>query len=114
MGIPSDQSSQMLAPIGGGSAPVATQRLAGTGTTESNNATALTPLALATLYNGAGSIRVSFRGSTGIAGAVATTDLLIAAYARFDWYVTPDTDIVYVEAGDAASAYECWVWSSSP
>lgn len=114
MGIPSDQSSQILAPVGGGSAPVATQRIANTGTTEANNATALTPLSMATLQAGAASIRVSFRGATGVVGAVATTDLLIPAGGRFDWYVTPDTDIVYVEAGDGASAYECWVWSSSP
>lgn len=89
------------------------QRLGNTGTTEANNATALTVGSMATLVVGATSIRISMRTATGGASQVATTSLLLPANGRIDWLVEAETKIVYVEAGDAASAYECWVWTSS-
>lgn len=113
-GSKTEDACTIYAPIGGGSAPRAEQRISGTGTTEANSATALTLGAKATLMNGANSIRVSFRAATGVATAVATTSLLIGSYGRFDWDVTDETDFVYVEAGDGASTFECWIWTSSP
>jgi hypothetical protein len=107
------KSSALVAPIGGGSAPEAEQRIANTGTTEANNSTALRIGEFATLKNGANAIRVSFRSATGVSTAVATTSLLLGPYERFDWYVKYETQFVYAEAGDGASAYECWVWHSS-
>lgn len=89
--------------------------LSGTGTAEDSNITPLTGGCYATLKAGAASLRVRFLGEASVAGAVATTDLLIAANERYDWVVEPKkTDFVYVEAGDGAAAYEAWVWTSSP
>lgn len=107
-------SSEMLAPVGGGTAPNAEQLLSGTGTTESNNSTVLGTQRMATLKVGNASIRVSFRAATGAADQVALDSMLLQAGERFDWYVMPDTCVVYAQAGDAVSAYQAWVWNSSP
>lgn len=105
-----DVAATMLAPFG--SAPRAEQRLANTGTTESTNATAMTAGAMATLKVGSAAIRVNFGSAT--APTVATTDLIIGAYSQFDWKVEPGSAFVSIEAADGASAYEAWLWMSSP
>ncbi len=94
-------------------APVELQRLAGTGTAESSNAVALQAGIYATLKVGATAIRVTFTKAVGLATRVATTDLVIGAYERFDWVVREDTKVVYCEAADGLAAYEAWVWNSS-
>ena len=98
---------------GDASAPFLPDRLAGTGTTEDHNTTALKVGAMATLLCGDTAVRFSLRTDTGGSTQVATTDRILAANQRFDWIVTKDTAVVYVEASDGSSAYECWVWSSS-
>lgn len=107
------KAAAVAAPIGGGDAPRAAQRLANTGTTESHNSTLLALNEMATIMVGAAAIRVSFRAATAGATQVATTDPIIPAYGRFDWLVTPLTACVYVEAADGSAAYEAHVWSSS-
>lgn len=102
------------APQGGQTFPLASDRLAGTGTTEDHNTTALNIGEMATLYVGNVAVRVSFRSATGGSTQVATTDLVVGANDRFDWLVKPQTRVVYVEAADGSSAYECWVWQSNP
>jgi len=104
----------MLAPVGDGTAPNAEQLLTGTGTTEASNATVLGIQRMATIKVGNSSVRISFRAATGGTAQVATTSLLLQAGERFDWYVTNDTKFAYVEAGDAVSLYQAWVWNSSP
>lgn len=86
-------------------------RLAGTGTTEATNTTALGPGCLATLMVGAEAIRINFGAAT--APTVATTDLIVPAYGRFDWTVEAQSCFVSIEAADGAAAYEAWVWTSS-
>lgn len=104
----------MNGPVGGGSFPRAYDRLANTGTTEDSNAAKLPEGAMATILVGAAAVRFSLRATLAAATQVATTDPIIPAYGRFDWTVTPDTTVIYVEAADGSSAYEAWVWSSSP
>jgi len=94
-------------------APIQTQLLAGTGTTEAHNATALVMGGAATLQAGENAIRVSFRSAAGGAAQVATTSMRIAAGTSVNWYVTKYDQHVYVEAADGASAYEAWVWTSN-
>lgn len=101
-------------PPSGASAPTADQRLAGTGTTEATNATALTSGAMATLKVGAVAVRVAFLGSAGGGSAVVATDLALSPYDRIDWIVQSGKDAhVAIEAADGTSAYEAWVWTSS-
>jgi hypothetical protein len=115
MGLPTDQASEMIVPSGDATAPYDEQRLANTGTTESSNATGLVVGSMATLVVGGVAVRVRWRGSAGLATQVATTQQIVPAYGRIDWTVLKGkSEYVYVEAADAASAYEAWVWSSSP
>lgn len=113
MSFTANDSSRILAPAADSSAPRAEQRLANTGTTESSNSTALSVGCMATLCVGATAIRVTFRTSTGLSTQVAATNRIIPAYGSYDWYVTNDTKVVYIEAADSASAYEAHVWTSS-
>lgn len=92
----------------------APQRLAGTGTTEASNSTALQMGKKGTLLVGAGTVRIVFRSAGGVAASVATTSPLIPAGALVEWDVDSFTKHVYCEAGDGSSAYEAWVWTSSP
>ena len=108
-----NQSATLLAPDSAASAPRSEQRLAGTGTTEATNATALTVNAFASITVGAAPIRIVFRSVTGTGSNVATTNRTIGAYATYDWLVESGTDFVAIEAADGASAYEAWVWTSS-
>ena len=94
--------------------PLGPDRLAGTGTTEDSTASLMTNGRFATLLAGDTAIRFTLRGTVGVAGQVATTDRILAANQRFDWTVTDGTAGVYVEAADGSSAYEAWVWQSSP
>ena len=109
-----DDASVVYAPVGGGTAPRAKQNLSGTGTTEAHNSTLMSVGAQATLLVGGAAIRFSHRAAAGASTQVATSDTLLAAGARFDWKVTPETTVVYVEAGDGSASYEAWVWQSSP
>jgi hypothetical protein len=103
-----------IRPPSGATAPTQAQRLAGTGVTEAASATALTGGAVATLLVGGTSIRLAFGGAALGVGSVATTDLVIGANYRFDWYVQADSDaFIAIEAADGATAYEAWVWTSS-
>lgn len=103
----SDVASNMYAP----SALHLETRLAGTGTTEATNTTALGAGCLATVMVGAAAIRINFGSVTG--PTVATTDLIVPAYGRFDWTVEAESCFVSIEAADGAAAYEAWVWTSS-
>lgn len=114
MGNPSDLHDEQYAPVGGGTFPRAADIISGTGTTEDSNATALNVGSYATLLVGASSVRVSFRKLTAQPDQVATTAPLLPAGAKFDWFVTDDTKVLYAQAGDGASAYEAWLWQSSP
>lgn len=106
-----DVAAVMYAPYGSGAR--AEQRLAGTGTTEATNATALTRGHMATLMVSASvGVRVNFGSAT--APGCATTDLAVGPSMRFDWTVEPETAFVSIEAEDGSSAYEAWVWTSSP
>ncbi len=103
-----------MRPPSGANAPTADQHLAGTGTTEATNATALTAGAMATIKVGAVAVRVKFLGSAGGGSAVAITDLALAPYDRIDWIVQTGKDAhVAIEAADGTSAYEAWAWTSS-
>lgn len=92
--------------------PSDTVRLAGTGTTESTTATALTVGSFASILVGANSVRIVWSSAT--AGTVATTSPLLPGGSKVDWLVTYGRQFVTIEAGDATSAYEAWVWQSSP
>lgn len=100
-----------MRPPSGASAPTAAQRLANTGTAESENATALTVGEMATLLVGAAAIRISFGGAASF--ATATTDPIVPAYGRLDWMVSSRDCFVSIEAADGSSAYEAHVWTSS-
>ncbi len=95
-------------------APTSTQYLTGTGTVEAHNTVALDSGVYATIKVGEEAIRVTFRGAVGESARVATTDLILGAFERFDWVVRPgQTSVVYAQAADGAALYEAWVWSSS-
>jgi hypothetical protein len=87
------------------------QRLAGTGATGAENAIAMPTARYATLMVGDEDVRVRF--GTGTVEA-DTTDIIVKAGTEFSWYVESDCDIVSVQAADGASAFEAWVWCSSP
>lgn len=110
-----DEAATMYGPQGGGTFPTgsAYDRLAGT-TGEDHNTTKLTVGRMATVIVGAQAVRFNLRGTLGTSTAVATTDPILPAYGRFDWVVQPDTCVLYVESEDASTAYECWVFHSSP
>lgn len=106
-----------LAPLDGTPAAGDTQnkvRLANTGTTESKNTVALTSGSLATIsVSAAAAIRVNWAGTSSV--TCATTDLELGAGASFTWEVQDGTsDFVAIEASDGSSAYEAWLWTSSP
>ena len=104
------QAADVRAPSGA-SVPTLSLLLAGTGTTEATNVTGLTIDAMATLLVGSVAIRVDFGSAT--APGCALTDHYLAAGARFDWLVSARDAFVSVEAADASSAYQAWVWTSS-
>lgn len=108
-----DELSMVRAPSDDLSAPAQAQLLAGTGTTEAHNATALIKNGQGTLQAGENAVRISFRSAAGGAAQVSTTSMRIAGGTSISWLVTEYTKHVYVEAADGASAYEAWVWSSS-
>lgn len=108
-----DNLSMIQAPSDDRVAPSAGQLLANTGTTEAHNATALRVGAMATLQAGSEAVRISFRTEAGVAAQVALTSMRLAAGTSISWLCTPYDKHVYVEAADAASAYEAWVWTSS-
>lgn len=108
-----DELSMIQAPSDSQAVPRASQLLANTGTTEAHNATALRVGAMATLQAGAEALRISFRTDAGGAAQVALTSMRLAAGTSITWLCTPFDKHVYVEAADAASAYEAWVWTSS-
>lgn len=103
-----NKAAEMRAPTG--DAPKGAQRLAGTGTTEDHNDTALTVGQMATLIVGAAAVRVVWGAA---AATVATTSLILGANQRFDWLVSALDTVVSVEAADGSAAYEAWVWNSS-
>jgi hypothetical protein len=113
MGYPTDDASDMRGPVGGGTYPLGPDRLAGT-TGEDSTPTKLRVGVMATILVGAQPIRFSLRGALEGTTQVATTDPLLPAFGRYDWVVASDTCVVYVESSDATTAYECWVWQSSP
>lgn len=76
---------------------------------EDSNAASLTCMQQATLVVGAVSVRVTWREKTGQANQVSTTDLLLGPYTSVTWTVTPETKVVYVQSGDASTAFEAWV-----
>ncbi|NJL44442.1 MAG: hypothetical protein HC945_03980 [Nitrosarchaeum sp.] len=93
--------------------PKNSQRLANTGSTESSS-TELTVGKMATIMVGATAIRIEFLPTAGAGSSVATTSLIIGVNQRFAWVVLDETKFVAIEAADGASAYEAWVWTSSP
>lgn len=115
--MPSDPTVIQAADVrvpSGASVPTKAKTLAGTGTTEDTNDTALTNKEMATLLVGSVAVRVAWHSATGSGSEVATTDLRLPAGGRHDWLVDGAfDDFVSVEAADGASAYEAWVWTSS-
>lgn len=105
-------STTIYAPSSTLAAPRAPTRLAGTGTTEAGNATALPIGVKATLLVGAVSIRITWRRAVGGATQVAVTDIRLDAFTAVEWDVTDDDKAIYIEAADGASAYEAWFWAS--
>lgn len=107
------QAADVRAPSGA-SVPTLSLLLAGTGTTEATNTVALTGGEMATLLVGSVAIRVAWRATTGGGSSCALTDHVIGPYARFDWLVdAARDDFVAIEAADASSAYQAWLWTSS-
>lgn len=88
------------------------QTLANTGATESVT-TELPKGVYCTLKVGATPVRVRFSAITGSA-LVGTTDVLFAAGDTYHWIVQDHSKFVAVEAADGSSAYQVWVWVSSP
>ncbi len=76
---------------------------------EDSNAGKLTAQSNATLVVGEAAVRVTWRGVTGQANMVSTTDLLLGPYTSVTWSVTSETCVVYVQSGDAATAFQAWV-----
>jgi hypothetical protein len=105
-----------VADILGGSDDVAFPRGPDTlsGTTGEDSTAAMAVGAYATLRVGASSVRYTLRATAGQANQVATTSRLLPAGTEISWRVEPDTRVVYVQAGDGSTAYEVWVWRSSP
>lgn len=106
-------NADMRAPYEGGSAPYKPARISGTGGTGASHTTALQLSAMATLLVGATAVRVRFGTTEAVAAATATTDPILPAYGRIDWFVDTTTCFVGCEAADASSAYEAHVWTSS-
>jgi hypothetical protein len=99
------------------SAPVAPHKftvLANTGTTERTNAKALPNGKFATLKVGKTRIRVVWTRESGLSNIVGSTDFILEAGERFDWVVSEVTQYVYIEAEDGSTAYQAWLWTSSP
>jgi hypothetical protein len=90
------------------------QRLSGTGTTEASNAASMLPGKYATLVVGDTPVRYALADEPGISNAVATTDIIIPANSSVTWTVGKFSRYAYVEAADGSSAYEAWVFQSSP
>ena len=68
----------------------------------------------ATIKVGATPIRVLFVGEAGLTPTI-TTELILGAYSSFTWLVEDKVSTyVYMIAADNATAYEAWVWVSSP
>lgn len=98
-------------PPSGASGATALQTLTGTAGTGAES-TALTGGQMATIMVGGNAIRVRWGGSASV--EAGTADLIIPAYGRFDWMVTAGIDdFVSVQAADATSAFEAFVWTSS-
>lgn len=108
-----EEVSLVRAPSDDLAAPVATQLLSGTGTTEAHNATELYVGGQGTIQVGENAIRVSFRTNSGGAAQVGTTSMRIAGGTSVNWYVDTYSKHVYIEAADGASTYEAWVWTSN-
>lgn len=107
------KANGMRAPSSVTTAPSLIDRLAGTTGEDSTAANFLPINSFATVKNGAQAIRITFSGTAGLSNQVASTDLLLEANGRFDWFVEKDTAVVYVQSSDGSTAYECWVWASS-
>jgi hypothetical protein len=111
------EAARYLMPSDEKSAPYKKQRLHNnTGGTESSNSTALKKNAMATLLvaDGSAAIRVAFQSQSGQSDQVADTDIELGPGAEQSWWVEDTTQYVYVRASDDSSAYEAWVWTSSP
>lgn len=117
-----DSTRAVVPPMDGTAVPgnLQSQRLAGTGTTESSTSRRLIRGHIHEIVVGATAVRVSFRPKSGIANAVATTSMIIPAYGSYQFValIGPEDDAgdpawgsvyVYVEAADGASAYEAHV-----
>jgi hypothetical protein len=103
-------AADMRAPSGTG-APTQAQRLAGTGGTGVENATALTLKEMATLLNGPVPIRFAFGPTAAVEAAV--TDPILGPYGRLDWVVSARDVFVSIEAADGVAQFEAHVWTSS-
>ncbi len=95
-----------------GAAPNLSQQIAGTGSTAAGHTTGLTVGCMATLIVGATPVYALWASTN--AGNVATTDVILGAYSRFDWMVEAATAFVRLEAADQSSAFTASVWTSSP
>ena len=113
MSTESDLADGVYGGSGDAAFPKGPDTLVGVGAVEDSNSVVLVTESFASLLCGNTAIRFSLRSATGLAAQVAVTDRILGANQRFDWLVTGDTKVAYVEAADAASAYQAWVWSSS-
>jgi SH3-like domain-containing protein len=88
------------------------QILANTGTTEAVS-TVLPMGQYASLKVGEVAVRVRFAKES-FSAMVSSTDVYFAAGETYHWLVQEFSQYVAVEAEDGASAYQVWVWPSSP
>ena len=88
-------------------------RLNGTGTTEDVDDVARGGSYISILV-GAVAIRVTINDNATATTQVATTDLRLPAETLWHHSCSNRERYVHCEAADGASAYEAWVWNSSP
>lgn len=114
MSTKQDEAATVRAPSDELSVPRKQQVLSDSGTTESHNSTKLHVGAQATLLvSGDTAVRVAWRATTGESSVVSSSNIRLETGARFDWTVTRNDCVVYVEAEDGSSSYEVAVWTSS-
>lgn len=90
----------------------APQRLAGTGTTETQTVGKLRVGHMYVLYVGATGVRVRFSSTGAVAASVSPTrDIVYGPWTAIPFVPDANSIYVYAEAADGVAAYECFVVS---
>ncbi len=89
------------------------ERLANTGTTEAVSAASYGGSYIS-IQVGAVPVRVTINGNSGSTTQVAATDLRLPAESLWNHACSSAEGYVHCEAADGSSAYEMWLWKSSP